>query len=252
MLFRSAVPYDMEQQRNELREFLDDLTTRDERMSFVLVTVALTADSLEELDRDTESITSSLKGCQMSVLNFQQIDGLNTALPYGVLKIDAFRTLNTQPTAVLMPFNVQDIHHPHGIYYGQNTISGNMILVDRKQLKNGNEFILGVSGSGKSLFAKGEIAKLVLEGGADVIIIDPEREYSPLVKALKGEVINISANSRNHINALDMGKDYGLDEDPIVMKSEFLMSLCDQLLDGRSARRSFHRRTGASGRPPGR
>ena len=139
--FSAMVPYDMEQQRKELRGFLDDLTTRDQRMSFVILTLALTADSLEELNRDTESVMSSLRGCQMSILNFQQMDGLNTVLPYGAIKVDAFRTLNTYGTAVLMPFAVQDIHHPHGLYYGQNGISGNMILVDRRQLKNGNEFI---------------------------------------------------------------------------------------------------------------
>ncbi len=233
------VPYDMEQQRKELREFLDDLTTKDQRMSFLILTLVLTADSLEELNRDTESVMSSLRGNQMSILNFQQMDGLNTALPYGTIRVDAFRTLNTYGTAVLMPFNVQDIHHPHGLYYGQNKISGNMILVDRRQLKNGNEFILGVSGSGKSLFAKGEIAKMILQGNADVIIVDPEREYSPLVKALSGEVIEISANSKHHINALDMGKDYGLDEDPIVMKSEFLMSLCDHLLGDTRAKQNY-------------
>ena len=237
--FSAAVPYDMEQQRKELREFLDDLTTRDQRMAFALVTLVLTADSKEDLERDTESVLSSLKGCQMSILNFQQMDGLNTVLPYGALKIDPFRTLNTQATAILMPFNVQDIHHPHGIYYGQNEISGNMILVDRRELKNGNEFILGVSGSGKSLFGKNEFTKHILMGEADVIIIDPEREYSPLVRALGGEVINISANSKNHINALDMGKEYGLDEDPIVMKSEFLMSLCDQLLGDTRAKQNY-------------
>lgn len=237
--FSAMVPYDMEQQRKELREFLDDLTTKDQRMSFVILTLVLTADSLEELNRDTESVMSSLRGNQMSILNFQQMDGLNTALPYGTIRVDAFRTLNTYGTAVLMPFNVQDIHHPHGLYYGQNKISGNMILVDRRQLKNGNEFILGVSGSGKSLFAKGEIAKMILQGNADVIIVDPEREYSPLVKALGGEVIEISANSKHHINALDMGKDYGLDEDPIVMKSEFLMSLCDHLLGDTRAKQNY-------------
>ena len=138
------------------------------------------------------------------------MDGLNTAMPFGARKIDTFRTLTTESLAVFIPFRVQDIYHENGIYYGQNVISKNMIIADRKQLLNGNSYILGVSGSGKSFTAKGEITDIVLaDPTADVIIIDPEREYSPLVNAMGGEIINISATSSNHINAMDMNKDYG-------------------------------------------
>lgn len=142
--------------------------------------------------------------CQFGILKFQQLDGLNTALPFGVRKIDSFRTLTTESLAVFIPFRVQDVQHTNGIYYGQNVISKNMIVADRRQLLNGNEFILGVSGGGKSFTAKGEILNQVLVGDADVIIIDPEREYAPLVRALGGEIINISATSPTHINAMDM------------------------------------------------
>jgi len=127
-----------------------------------------------------------------------------TAMPFGTRKIDAFRTLTTESLAVFIPFRVQDIYHENGIYYGQNVISKNMIIADRRQLLNGNSFILGVSGGGKSFAAKGEIENIILSSNADVIIIDPEREYSQLVKALGGEIINISATSPSHINAMDM------------------------------------------------
>ena len=130
-------------------------------------------------------------------------------MPFGTRKIDAFRTLTTESLSVFIPFRVQDIFHENGIYYGQNVISKNMIIADRKQLLNGNSFILGVSGGGKSFAAKGEIINQVLSSDADIIIIDPEREYSQLVNAMGGEVINISATSDNHINAMDMNKDYG-------------------------------------------
>ena len=120
----------------------------------------------------------------------------------------------------------------NGIYYGQNVISKNMIIADRKQLLNGNSFILGVSGGGKSFAAKGEIENIILSSDADVIIIDPEREYSHLVNALGGEIINISATSKNHINAMDMNKDYGDGANPVILKSEFIMSLCEQLIGG--------------------
>ena len=204
--FSAVVPYDLEQQRKETREMLDDLTTRDQRMLFAVVTLVHLADSKEELDSDTETLQSIARKhlCQLAKLSFQQQDGLITALPLGLRRIDALRTLTTEALAVLMPFKAQEIRHRHGIYYGQNAISKNLILADRKELLNGNGFILGVSGSGKSFAAKREITKIALSTNDDIIIIDPEAEYRPLVEGLGGEVIEISATSPNHINALDM------------------------------------------------
>ena len=232
--FSATVPYDMEQQKKEMKEFLDDLTTRDQRMMFGVLTMVHTADTKEQLDNDTEALLTTARKhlCQFAVLKFQQMDGLNTALPFGVRKIDSFRTLTTESLSVLMPFRVQDIFHNNGIYYGQNVISKNMIIADRKSLLNGNEFILGVSGGGKSFAAKEEIINEILATDADVIIIDPEREYSSLVRALGGEVINISSTSRNHINAMDMNQEYGDGANPVILKSEFIMSLCEQLIGG--------------------
>ena len=233
--FSATVPYDMEQQKKEMKEFLDDLTTRDQRMMFAVITLVHTADTKEQLDQDTEALMTTCRKhlCQFGVLKFQQMDGLNTAMPFGTRKIDTFRTLTTESLAVFIPFRVQDIYHENGIYYGQNVISKNMIIADRKQLLNGNSYILGVSGSGKSFTAKGEITDIVLaDPTADVIIIDPEREYSPLVNAMGGEIINISATSSNHINAMDMNKDYGDGANPVILKSEFIMSLCEQLIGG--------------------
>ena len=232
--FSATVPYDMEQQKKEMKEFLDDLTTRDQRMMFAVITFVHTADSKEQLDNDTEALLTTARKhlCQFGVLKFQQVDGLNTVMPFGVRKIDTFRTLTTESLAVFIPFRVQDIFHEHGIYYGQNVISKNMIIADRKQLLNGNSFILGVSGGGKSFAAKGEIENVILSSESDVIIIDPEREYSQLVKALGGEVIHISATSQNHINAMDMTKEYGDGANPVILKSEFIMSLCEQLIGG--------------------
>ena len=232
--FSATVPYDMEQQKKEMKEFLDDLTTRDQRMMFAVLTMVHTADTKEQLDNDTEALLTTARKhlCQFAVLKFQQMDGLNTVMPYGTRKIDTFRTLTTESLAVFIPFRVQDIYHENGIYYGQNVISKNMIIADRKQLLNGNSFILGVSGGGKSFAAKGEIENIILSSDADVIIIDPEREYSHLVNALGGEIINISATSKNHINAMDMNKDYGDGANPVILKSEFIMSLCEQLIGG--------------------
>ena len=231
--FSAVVPYDMEQQRKETKEFLDDLTTRDQRMMFAVLTLVHTADSKKQLDNDTEEILTIVRKrlCQMAILRYQQQDGLKTALPFGVRKIDAFRTLTTESLAVFMPFRVQEVYDDHGIYYGNNVISKNMIIADRRRLLNGNSFILGVSGGGKSFMAKNEIVNLMLSSDADIIIIDPEAEYTSLVRALGGSVINISATSPNHINAMDMSRDYG-ETDPIIEKSQFLQSLCEQIVAG--------------------
>lgn len=231
--FSAIIPYDMEQMRNESKEFLDDLTTRDQRMFLSVLTMVITANSKKELDNDTETVMQTARKslCQLGILKFQQLDGLNTVLPIGVRKIDALRTLTTESLAVFMPFKVQEIRHENGIFYGQNVISKNMIIADRKQLLNGNSFILGVSGSGKSFTAKHEITGIKLrDPKADIIIIDPEREYSRLVKSYGGEVIKISATSKNHINAMDMNADYGDGANPVILKSEFILSLCEQLI----------------------
>lgn len=233
--FSATVPYDMEQQRGELREFMDDLTTRDQRMTFGVMTIVHTTDTKEQLDSDTEALRSiaSAGVCQLATLKYQQMDGLNTALPYGMRRIDALRTLTTDSLAAFMPFHVQEIYHNNGMYYGQNAISKNMIIADRRRLLNGNSFILGVSGSGKSFTAKQEMIGVILsDPNADIIVIDPERECSLLINEMRGEVIHISATSENHINAMDMNSNYDDEGNPMVLKSEFIMSLCEQLMDG--------------------
>ena len=177
--FSAVIPYDLEQQRKESKEFLDDLTTRDQRMMFAVLTMVHTADTKEQLDNDTEALLTTARKhlCQFAVLKYQQMDGLNTALPFGVRKIDALRTLTTESLAVFIPFRVQEIYHKDGVYYGQNVISKNMIIANRRHLLNGNSFILGVSGAGKSFTAKEEMTNIILtDPNADVIIIDPERE----------------------------------------------------------------------------
>ena len=231
--FSAVIPYDMEQQRQESKEFLDDLTIRDQRMFVSVLTLVLLADNKDELDLDSESLLATGRKhlCQLSILKYQQKDGLNTVIPYGVRKINTLRTLTTESLAVFMPFRVQEINHENGIYYGDNVISKNMIIADRKELLNGNSFILGVSGSGKSFTAKNEIVSIALrDPNADIIIIDPEREYPKLVEALGGVDIHISATSKNHINAMDMNAEYGDGANPVILKSEFILSLCEHLM----------------------
>ena len=230
--FSAVLPYDMEQQRRETREMLEDLTNRDQRMMFGLVTLVHLAESKEQLDSDTESIVSTARRhlCQMSTLRWQQKDGLDTVLPYGLRRIQALRTLTTESTAVLIPFRAQEILQEGGIYYGQNAVSKNMIVADRRKLLNGNSFRLGVSGSGKSFSAKEEIVSIVLATGDDILILDPESEFGTLTESLGGEVIRISASSDTHLNAMDMDGAYGDERNPLIEKSEFILSLFEQLI----------------------
>lgn len=230
--FSAVLPYDMEQQKKETTEMLDDLTNRDQRMMFGLVTLVHLADTKEQLDSDTETLVTVARKhlCQLSTLRWQQKDGLDTVLPYGLRKIQALRTLTTESTAVLIPFRAQEILQSGGIYYGQNAVSKNMIVADRRKLLNGNSFRLGVSGSGKSFSAKEEIASIALSTEDDILILDPESEFGYLVEALGGEVIQVSASSDTHINALDMDKAYGDERNPLIEKSEFILSLFEQLV----------------------
>jgi len=176
--FSAVIPYDMELQRKESKEFLDDLTTRDQRMMFGVLTIVLTADTKEQLDSDTETLLAIGRKhlCQFAILKHQQMDGLNTALPYGARKIEALRTLTTESVAVFVPFRVQEVSDKGGIYYGMNAISRNMIICDKKNLLNANGFRLGVPGSGKSFGAKEEIVFIAIATDDDILICDPESE----------------------------------------------------------------------------
>ena len=230
--FSAVVPYDMELQRKESKEFLDDLTTRDQRMMFAVVTMVITADTKEQLDLDTETVLSTARKhmCQMATLKYQQTDGLNTVLPIGTRKINAFRTLTTESLAVLMPFKVQEIMDKGGIYFGENAISHNLIMCNKANLLNQSAFLLGVPGSGKSFSAKELITFLILNTNDDILICDPEGEYAPLIEAMGdlGSVIRVSAGGRDRLNAMYMVDGYG-ENNPIVVKSEFIMSLIKQI-----------------------
>ena len=230
--FSATVPYDMELQRKESKEFLEDLTTRDQRMIFGILTMVITADTKEQLDTDTEAVLSAARKrmCQMAVLKYQQMDGLNTVLPIGTRKINAFRTLTTESVAVFMPFKVQEIMDKGGIYFGENAISHNLIMCNKENLLNQSAFLLGVPGSGKSFCAKELMTFLMLNTEDDILVCDPEGEYAPLVEAMGdiGSVIHVSAGGRDRLNAMYMVDGYG-ENNPIVVKSEFIMSLIEQI-----------------------
>lgn len=216
----------------EAEELLDDLRSKNQKMFLDNVVIMVTAKDMDELDSNTETIEAVVRKhiCSLSTLKFQQEKGLQSVLPLGNCTLKVRRTLTTESTAVFMPFSGKEINHKNGKYYGLNALSNNMILFDRLQLKNPNGFILGSPGSGKSFSAKREMLNVFLATDDDIIIIDPEREYTNLVAALKGETIYVSPASNNYINPLDMSKDYSDDESPLVMKSDFILSFCECLV----------------------
>jgi hypothetical protein len=228
--FSAIVPYDMEQQRRETKEYMTDLTSRDQRMMLSVLTIVHLADSKAELDADTDALLKVAADhmCQMAVLRYQQLDGLNTALPIGTRKIDTFRTLTTESLAVFMPFKVQEIQEPGGIYFGENAISHNLILCNMKNLLNQSMMLLGIPGSGKSFFAKLLIVAIALSTKDDIIILDPEGEYTPLVKALSGSVMCFAVGGSDWLNAMAMEEGYG-EGSPVAFKFQFIMSLLKQI-----------------------
>jgi len=228
--FSAIVPYDMEQQRRETKEYMTDLTSRDQRMMLSVLTIVHLADTKAELDADTDALLKVAADhmCQMAVLRYQQLDGLNTALPIGTRKIDTFRTLTTESLAVFMPFKVQEIQEPGGIYFGENAISHNLILCNMKNLLNQSMMLLGIPGSGKSFFAKLLIVAIALSTKDGIIILDPEGEYTPLVKALGGSVMCFAVGGSDWLNAMAMEEGYG-EGSPVAFKSQFIMSLLKQI-----------------------
>lgn len=229
------IPFELRNSLEEAQALLDEIVNKNQKLYLTNIIMVHLANSKEDLDRDTELINSVARKylCQIGVLNYQQEEGLNSVLPLGINSLKIDRCLTTESTAIFIPFTSQELVQPDGMYYGLNAVSRNLIMFNRKSLKNANGFILGSPGSGKSFSAKREMVNVLLNTGDDVIIIDPEREYTRLVQNFQGEVIYISAGSKNYINPLDMSIDYSDDDDPLLLKSDFILSLCEVIIGGR-------------------
>lgn len=227
------VPYHMKKEKEAVEEFLDDLTNRDQKQFYLTMTLLHTADSLEKLNEETRTIKKAARQgrCRMVTLNHQQYDGLCNTLPLGVKPIEFDRTMTTESLLAFTPFFVQEICDKKGSFYGKNSTSKNIIMIDREKLDNGNTIILAVPGSGKSMTAKDElIFQYLKDENTDVIILDAEREYNVLTKTLGGEIIEISAASDNHINLMDINEAYAIEEDkPVTLKSQFILSVYEEI-----------------------
>ena len=231
------IPSDLATYGAEAKKLLQDLQSRNERMFLVTFLVLNTADNPRQLGNNVFQASSIAQkyNCQLTRLDFQQEEGLMSALPLGLNQIEIQRGLTTSSTAIFVPFTTQELFQngKEALYYGINALSNNLIMVDRKLLKNPNGLILGTPGSGKSFSAKREIANCFLLTNDDIIICDPEAEYAPLVERLHGQVIKISPTSSNYINPMDLNLDYSDDESPLSLKSDFILSLCELIVGGK-------------------
>ena len=220
---------------SEAEDLLDQMQSDNEKLfSFTFLVMASNKDE-SLLDETVEQILAAGRknNCAFSKLNYLQEEALNSILMWGYNYVPISRTLTTASTAVFIPFTAQELMQPKGKYYGLNAVTKNLVTLDRKTLKAPNGFILGTPGSGKSFATKKEMTAVLLsDPDAEVIVIDPEREYTPLAEALQGEVIHISAGSKAHVNPLEINNDYADDDDPVILKTDFVLSLCDMLVGG--------------------
>lgn len=220
----------------EAKKLLQDLQSRNERMFLVTFLVVNMANSKRKLDNDVFAAAGIAQkyNCALTRLDFQQEEGLMSSIPLGRNEIEIQRGLTTSSTAVFIPFITQELFQGgEALYYGLNALSSNMILCDRKQLKNPNGLILGTPGSGKSFAAKREITNAFLITDDDIYISDPEAEYAPLVNSLLGQVIRISPTSKEYINPMDINLNYSEDDNPLALKSDFILSLCELVVGGK-------------------
>ena len=231
------MPSDINTFGKEAKSLLNDLQSRNERLFMATILIMNTADTKRKLDNIIfqEQGIAQKYNCQLKRLDYQQEDGIMACVPIGVNEIEIKRGLTTSSTAIFVPFTTQELFQGgEALYYGLNALSNNMILCDRKQLKNPNGLILGTPGSGKSFSAKREITNAFLTTTDDIIICDPEAEYYPLVNRLNGQVVKISPTSTQYINPLDINLNYSEDENPIALKADFILSLCELIVGGKN------------------
>lgn len=231
------IPSDLATYGKDAKSLLKELQSQNERMFLLTFLVMNTGKTEQELENNLFQASSIAQkhNCNLVRLDFQQEQGLMSSLPLAQNLIEIQRGLTTSSTAIFVPFTTQELFQngQESLYYGLNALSNNLIMVDRKKLKNPNGLILGTPGSGKSFAAKREIANAFLSTEDDVIICDPEAEYAPLVTRFNGQVIKISPSSSQYINPMDINMNYSEEDNPLALKADFILSLCELIIAGK-------------------
>ena len=231
------IPSDLATYGKDAKALLKELQSQNERMFLITFLIMNTGKTEQELENNVFQASSIAQkhNCNLRRLDFQQEQGLMSSLPLANNQIEIQRALTTSSTAIFIPFTTQELFQngEEALYYGLNALSNNLIMVDRKKLKNPNGLILGTPGSGKSFSAKREITNAFLATDDDVIICDPEAEYTPLVNCLEGQVIKISPTSTHYINPMDINESYSEDDNPLALKADFILSLCELIVGGK-------------------
>ncbi len=231
------IPSDLATYGKDAKSLLRELQSQNERMFMITFLIMNTGKTLRELENNVFQAKSIAQkhSCSLVRLDYQQEMGLMSSLPLAHNHIEIQRGMTTSSSAIMIPFTTQELFQEgeESLYYGLNALSNNLIMADRKKLKNPNGLILGTPGSGKSFAAKREMANVMLSTDDDIIVCDPEAEYAPLVKKFNGQVIKISPNSRQYINPMDINQNYSDDDNPITLKAEFILSLCELVIGGK-------------------
>ena len=231
------IPSDLATYGKDAKALLKELQSQNERMFLITFLVMNTGKTLQELETNVFQASSIAQkhNCNLCRLDFQQEQGLMSSLPLAQNLIEIQRALTTSSTAIFIPFTTQELFQdsPEALYYGLNALSNNLIMVDRKKLKTPNGLILGTPGSGKSFSAKREITNAFLATDDDIIVCDPESEYTPLVTRMGGQVIKISPASTQYINPMDINSNYSEEDSPIALKADFILSLCELVVGGK-------------------
>ena len=238
------IPSDLATYGKDAKALLKELQSQNERMFLITFLIMNTGKTQQELENNVFQASSIAQkyNCNLRRLDFQQEQGLMSSLPLANNLIEIQRALTTSSTAIFIPFTTQELFQngDDALYYGLNALSNNLIMVDRKKLKNPNGLILGTPGSGKSFSAKREITNAFLVTDDDIIICDPEAEYTALVNCLEGQVIKISPTSTHYINPMDINESYSEDDNPLALKADFILSLCELIVGGKDCCRTLY------------
>jgi len=230
------LPPDLVTFSSDAKSLLADLQSRNERMFLLTFIVVNTANTRQQLDNDIFTISGIMQkyNCFLKRMDFQQEQGFMSSLPLGYNGIEIQRGMTTSSTAIFIPFMTRELRMGgQALYYGQNALSHNVIMADRKRLKSANGLYLGSTGSGKSFAAKRELINVFLATNDRIIVVDPMGEYAPLIKRLGGLVLELAPDSGNHINPMALQMSLADEESPLSMKADFILSLCELIIGGR-------------------